>query len=226
MSPALLPNLSFQLNNDFAPVVKVSTSYNVLVVNPSIPANSVSELVALLKSKPDQMTFSSGGFGTPAHVVGELFKLETGTRATHVPYPQFPQAIADLLNGTNQFMFITTLPVVDLIATGKLRARAVTAPKRIAVFKEVPSIVEQGFPRLVVEDWVGFVVKSGTPPEITERLNKAFNQAMAKPSVQTALAKLGAEPVGGTASDFGKLINSQTGYWARVVRDAGIKLPQ
>ena len=226
VAPALLPNLSFQLNNDFAPVVKVSTSYNVLVVNPSIPANSVSELVALLKSKPDQMTFSSGGFGTPAHVVGELFKLETGTRATHVPYPQFPQAIADLLNGTNQFMFITTLPVVDLIATGKLRALAVTAPKRIAVFKEVPSIVEQGFPRLVVEDWVGFVVKSGTPPEITERLNKAFNQAMAKPSVQTALAKLGAEPAGGTASDFGKLINSQTGYWARVVRDAGIKLPQ
>ena len=97
------------------------------------------------------MTFSSGGFGTPAHVVGELFKLETGTRATHVPYPQFPQAIADLLNGTNQFMFITTLPVVDLIATGKLRALAVTAPKRIAVFKEVSSIVEQGFPRLVVE---------------------------------------------------------------------------
>ena len=215
VAPALLPNLSFQLNNDFAPVVKVSTSYNVLVVNPSIPANSVSELVALLKSKPDQMTFSSGGFGTPAHVVGELFKLETGTRATHVPYPQFPQAIADLLNGTNQ--------------PDRHRQTARTCRHRtqaIAVFKEVPSIVEQGFPRLVVEDWVGFVVKSGTPPEITERLNKAFNQAMAKPSVQTALAKLGAEPAGGTASDFGKLINSQTGYWARVVRDAGIKLPQ
>ena len=146
VAPALLPNLSFQLNNDFAPVVKVSTSYNVLVVNPSIPANSVSELVALLKSKPDQMTFSSGGFGTPAHVVGELFKLETGTRATHVPYPQFPQAIADLLNGTNQFMFITTLPVVDLIATGKLRALAVTAPKRIAVFKEVSSLSSRDFP--------------------------------------------------------------------------------
>jgi tripartite-type tricarboxylate transporter receptor subunit TctC len=226
VAPALLSNMSFQLNNDLAAVVKISTSYNVLVVNPSLPASSVAELVALLKSKPDQLTFSSGGFGTPAHVVGELFKLETGTRATHVPYPQFPQAIADLLNGTNQFMFITTLPVIDLIATGKLRALAVTAPKRIAVLKEIPSIVEQGFPRLVVEDWVGFAVKSGTQPEITERLNKAFNQALAKSSVQDALAKLGADPAGGTASEFGKLVNSQTEYWAKVVREAGIKLPQ
>ena len=226
VAPALLSNMSFQLNNDFAAVVKISTSYNVLVVNPSLPASSVAELVALLKSKPDQLTFSSGGFGTPAHVVGELFKLETGTRATHVPYPQFPQAIADLLNGTNQFMFITTLPVIDLIATGKLRALAVTAPKRIAVLKEIPSIVEQGFPRLVVEDWVGFAVKSGTQPEMIERLNKAFNQALAKSSVQDALAKLGADPAGGTASEFGKLVNSQTEYWAKVVREAGIKLPQ
>ena len=226
VAPALLSNMSFQLNNDFAAVVKISTSYNVLVVNPSLPASSVAELVALLKNKPDQLTFSSGGFGTPAHVVGELFKLETGTRATHVPYPQFPQAIADLLNGTNQFMFITTLPVIDLIATGKLRALAVTAPKRIAVLKEIPSIVEQGFPRLVVEDWVGFAVKSGTQPEMIERLNKAFNQALAKSSVQDALAKLGADPAGGTASEFGKLVNSQTEYWAKVVREAGIKLPQ
>jgi tripartite-type tricarboxylate transporter receptor subunit TctC len=123
-------------------------------------------------------------------------------------------------------MFITTLPVIDLIATGKLRALAVTAPKRIAVLKEIPSIVEQGFPRLVVEDWVGFAVKSGTQPEMTERLNKAFNQALAKSSVQDALAKLGADPAGGTASEFGKLVNSQTEYWAKVVREAGIKLPQ
>ena len=122
-APALLPNMPFKPDSDFAPVVRVSTSYNVLVVHPSISAKSVSELVTLIKSQPDKLTFSSGGFGTPAHLIGEMFKLQTGARATHVPYQQFPQAIADLLNGTNHFMFITTLPVVDLISSGKLRAK-------------------------------------------------------------------------------------------------------
>ena len=102
-----LPNMPFKLETDFAPVIKVSTSYNVLVVNPFVPAKSVSDLVAIVKEKPDKLTFSSGGFGTPAHLVGEMFKLQTATRATHVPYNQFPQAIGDLLNGTNHFMFIT-----------------------------------------------------------------------------------------------------------------------
>ena len=119
-APAFLPNVRSGLDADFAPVIKVSVSYNVLVINPAVPAKSVSELVALLKSQPDKLTFSSGGFGTPAHLIGEMFKLQTGVKATHVPYQQIPQAIADLLNGTNQYMFITMLPVVDLINSGKL----------------------------------------------------------------------------------------------------------
>ena len=116
-APAFLPNMPFKLDTDFTPVAKVSTSYNVLVTNPKVAAKSVAELVALLKSQPDKLTFSSGGFGTPAHLIGEMFKLQTGTRATHVPYQQFPQAIGDLINGTNQFQFIAMLPVVDLIKT-------------------------------------------------------------------------------------------------------------
>ncbi len=225
-APAFLPNMPFKLDADFAPVIKLSTSYNVLVANPNVPVSSVSELVALLKSQPDKLTFSSGGFGTPAHLIGEMFKLQTGTRATHVPYQQFPQAIGDLLNGTNQFQFIASLPVIDLIKTGKLKGLAVTGPKRLAALLDVPTIVEQGFPALVVEDWVGYAVKSGTPPEIVAKLNAAINKALATPAVKQAFANVGAEPAGGTPADFGNLVNGQVAHWAKVVKDSGIKMAQ
>jgi tripartite-type tricarboxylate transporter receptor subunit TctC len=225
-APSLVPNIRFNLNADFEPVIKATVSYNVLVVNPSVPANTVAELVALLKSQPDKLSFSSGGFGTPAHLIGEQFKLQTGTRAQHVPYAQFPQAIGDLLNGTNAFMFITMLPVIDLIKTGKLRALAVTGPKRVPILPDVPTIVEAGFPSLVVEDWTGFAVKRGTPKETVVRLNTAINKALEKPSVRDALARIGAEPVGGTPQEFGQLIDDQVDHWRKVVADAAIKVQQ
>jgi tripartite-type tricarboxylate transporter receptor subunit TctC len=223
-APALVPNISYNFDTDFEPVVKASVSCNVLVVNPSVPATSVAELVSLLKSQPDKLSFSSGGFGTPAHLIGEQFKLETGTHAQHVPYAQFPQAIGDLLNGTNAFMFITMLPVIDLIKTGKLRALAVTGPKRVPVLPDVPTIVEAGFPSLVVEDWTGFAVKRGTPKETVARLNGAINKALEKPSVREALAKLSAQPAGGTSEEFGRLVGEQVAHWRKVVADAGIKV--
>jgi tripartite-type tricarboxylate transporter receptor subunit TctC len=225
-APAFLANMPFDIAKDLMPVSKVSTSYNVLVVHPDVAAKSVSELVAFLKANPDKLNFSSGGFGTPAHLIGEMFKLETGVKATHVPYQQFPQAIADLLNGTNQYMFITTLPVTQLIAAGKLRALAVTGPKRLEAMKEVPTIVEAGFPKLVVEDWVGFAVKSGTPKEIIATLNNAINKALAKPEVRAALAKVGAEPAGGTPDDYGALLKTQVAHWGKVVKNSGMKLQQ
>jgi tripartite-type tricarboxylate transporter receptor subunit TctC len=226
LAPSLLQNVSFRLNKDFAPVVKLSTSYNVLVVHPSLPVKSVTELVAHLKSNPDKLTYSSGGFGTPAHLAGELFKLQTGVRATHVPYQDLAQAIADLISGTNQFMFVTTLPVIDLIATGKLRALAVTAPERVAALKDVPTVGEAGFPELVVQDWVGYLVKAGTPKEVVARLNEAINKALTKPAVREALAKLGAEPAGGSSEEFAKFIGAQAAYWAKAVTDSGMKMHQ
>jgi tripartite-type tricarboxylate transporter receptor subunit TctC len=226
VAPALLPNVSFRLDADFAPVIKLATAYHVLVVHPSVPAKSISELVALIKARPDKFTFSSGGFGTPAHMAGELFKLQTGVRATHVPYQALPHAIGDLLNGTNQYQFITPLPVLDLIAAGKLRALAVTAPNRMPALPEVPTVIEQGFPDLIIQDWIGWLVKRGTSDDIVMRLNGALDQALTSPRVRETLTKLAAEPAGGTAAEFGRFVSSQIAYWEKVVKDSGIKMHQ
>ena len=223
--PALLPKKGLRPDSDFVPVIKLSRSYNVLVVTPSFPATSLAELVATLKQQPGKFNFSSAGFGTPAHLIGEMFKLRTEVQVTHVPYQQAQQRIADLLNGTNQFDFLATVTAAGFIDTGKLRAIAVTAPNRVAGLKDVPTVVEQGFTDLVVEDYVGFSVKSGTPGEIVSILNQAVNRALLKPKVREAFATLGAEPTGGTPIEFGNLINSQMARWGKIVKDSGIKMP-
>ena len=155
-----------------------------------------------------------------------MFKLQTGVRATHVPYPALPRAIADLLNGTNHYQFISPLPVLDLIATGRLRALAVTAPERMAALKDVPTGGEAGLPDLIIQDWFGFLVRSGTPDDVVVKLNATINQALAKPRVREAIAKLAAEPAGGTPAEFGQLVHSQLVHWGKVVSASGIKMHQ
>lgn len=222
--PGLMPNTAFNIERDFVPVIETGAGYNVLVVNPKVPVHSVSELVAYLKKDPGKHTFSSGGFGTPAHLLGELFLLETGAQATHVPYPgAMPQAIADLVSGVNTYQFITLLPVVQLIKTGKLRALAVMGRTRLAVLPDVPTIVEAGYPKLEAEDWQGLLVKSGTPPAVIARLNEAVNEALKTDKVRASLAKLGVDVGGGTPEQFGALFHSEVARWTRVIKDAGIK---
>ena len=222
-APALQSKMSFDLLKDFQPLIQLTRNYNVLVVNPAFEAQSLPDLVAVLKKKPDQLNFSSGGLGTPAHLVGELFKQQAGVRAAHVPYVQFPQAINDLLNGTNHFMFITTLPVMGLIKDSKLNALAVTAPKRLEALPEVKTVGELGFSGLTVGDWSGMMVKAGTPPAIVERLNVALNAALKKPAVLSTFARLAAEPVGGAPDVFGKQLREDVERWGKVIAASGIK---
>jgi tripartite-type tricarboxylate transporter receptor subunit TctC len=222
--PALVPDAKFRVETDLAPLIQIGTAYNVLVVNLSIPANSVAELIAYLKKDPDKHTFSSGGFGTPAHLLGELFKLETGVQTTHVPYTQFSQAIADLISGINTYQFAAMMPVVQHINAGKLRALAVMGRKRVAALKNFPTIAEAGYPTLAAEDWNGLMLKTGTPPAVTARLNEAVNKALKTDKLRDALAKLGTDPGDGTPEAFGMLVRAEIARWSKVIKDAGIKI--
>jgi tripartite-type tricarboxylate transporter receptor subunit TctC len=223
-APALVPSAQLKIETDFAPVIQVGTTYNVLVVNPMNPARLLPEFIAYLKQSPGKYTFSSGGFGTPAHLLGELFKLETGVQTIHVPYQGNARAIADLINGTNTYQFITAVAVVDLVNTGKLRALVAMSHRRVPAFKDVPTIIEVGYPKLASEDWAGILAKSGTPSPVVARLNQAVNKVLKTDKVREAFAKIGTDPGGGTPEAFGKLVNDEVAHWAKVIKDAGIKI--
>jgi tripartite-type tricarboxylate transporter receptor subunit TctC len=217
-------NVPFDLRKDFEPVGQTAFSYNVLVVHPSIPAHSAKDLAAMLKAQPGKLNFSSGAAGSPAHIAGELFKQQTQTDALHVPYNQFPQAIADLLSGQNQFMFAATPSVMGHIAGGKLRALAVTGPNRIGALKDVPTMIEAGYPDFVVREWQGFVVKAGAPREVINKVNAAIATALATDEVKQMFAKLGADAAPGSPETFAKLIGTEIERWGRLAKAANIRV--
>jgi tripartite-type tricarboxylate transporter receptor subunit TctC len=217
-------NVPFDLRQDFRPIGQMAWSYNVLVVHPSVAAHNVKELQALLQAQPGKLSFSSGGPGTPAHISGELFKLVTGTNALHVPYNQFPQAIADLIGGQNQFMFAAVAPIVAHIKAGKLRALAVTGPQRVPALPEVPTMAEAGYPDFVVRDWLGLVAKKGTPAEAIDSLHAALQNALASEQVRATFAKLGADAAPGSAEAFGAFEGEEIARWGKVSKEAGISV--
>jgi tripartite-type tricarboxylate transporter receptor subunit TctC len=222
VNATLYDNLGFNFIRDLAPVAGVSRFPNVMAVNASFPARTVSEFIAYAKANPGKVNQGSSGNGTTQHLAGALFKTMTGTDFLHVPYKGAPQAITDLLNGQVQVVFEPLPASIQHIKSGKLRALAVTAAARSEALPEVPTVAEF-VPGYEASGWNGVCAPTNTPVEIIGRINSAINAGLADPKLKARLADLGATPLPGSPADFGKLIAEETEKWRQVIRTGNIK---
>jgi tripartite-type tricarboxylate transporter receptor subunit TctC len=218
---ALYPNLNFNFVRDIAPIAFLGYTPFVVVVNPSVTAKTISELIAYAKANPGKLNFASQGAGTAPHLSFELFKMMTGVNIVHVPYRT--SYLPDLLAGQVQLAFATAPPVLGYIHTGKLRALGVTSMKRMEAFPDVPAIAET-LPGYEGSGWAGVGAPRGTPAEIIDALNKNINAIIADPAMKARFVALGAEPETMTPSQFGALIANAAEKWAKVIAFASIKV--
>ncbi len=224
INASLYAKMPYDPVKDFAPVILVAGVPNVLVVNPSLPVNSVAELIAYAKANPGKLNFASSGNGTSIHLSGELFKVMAGVQMVHVPYKGSAPAVQDLIAGQVQLMFDNLPPSLPQIRAGKLRALAVTSATRAPALPDVPTIAEAGLPGFEASSWFGILAPAGTPPAIVAKLNTEIGKWLATPEAQEKLRSQGASPAGGSPEDFAKHIAAETTKWAKVVKDSGAKI--
>jgi tripartite-type tricarboxylate transporter receptor subunit TctC len=222
-NPFLYASLPFDPLKDFAPISLVGTVQNVLVVNPSLPVHDVKGLIALAKQKPGTLNYASPGVGTSLHLAGELFKLDTGTDIVHVAYKGGGQAQTDVIGGQVQMMFNVLPSALPLVQGGKLRALAVTGPKRAESLPDVPTMIESGVPGYTALTWNGLLAPAGTPPEVIAKLNDAIVKAMRSPEMKERLAKIGQDVAWSTPAEFAAFLRDETAKWSKVIRASGIK---
>jgi tripartite-type tricarboxylate transporter receptor subunit TctC len=223
VGPILLPSQKVDLERSLAPVSLLDRAPSVLVANNSLPASTLKEFVALLKARPGELGFASGGNGTPAHLAGELFKLEQKVVATHVPYSQLGQAIPDLINGRVQFMFLTSNVALPLLASGKVKGIGVVGDKRLPALPQLPTLAEQGMGEFDTSNWDAIVVKAGTPPEIVERLNAAIVEVLGRRDVIDKFQEMGMQATPSTPAQLGELMRAEARKWRAVITASGIK---
>jgi tripartite-type tricarboxylate transporter receptor subunit TctC len=217
MVTALNTRVPYDPEKDFAPISLIASLPFVLVAHPSVPVNSMRELVAMAKTRPGHFTFGSAGNATSNHLAGELFKARAGISMVHIPYRGSAPALVDLM------MFDLTPTALPQIAAGRVRAFAITSPKRSPMAPDLPTMAEAGVPGVEVVSWFGILAPAGTPPPIVNFLNAEIVKAMQSPEVRTVMAGLGAEAITNTPQEFAAYISIERAKWAEVVRKAGIK---
>ena len=222
INATLYDRLNFDFARDIVPVAGLIRVPNVVVVNPSVPAKTISELIAYTKANPDKINMGSAGTGSTPHVAGELFKMMTGARMAHVPYRGVAPALTDLLGGQIQVIFATMPSSIAYIRAGTLRALAVTSTMRSQELPHVP-VVSEFVPGYEASNWYGVAVPKITSVEIVMKLNQEINAALADPKMKARLSDLGGMVLPGSPSDFERLIADETEKWAQVVRFSGAK---
>ena len=221
INPAL-SKVPYDPVKEFAPIAMVAEAQEVLVVHPSVKANTVTELVALAKAKPGSIRYASAGNGTAPHISGELFKRLAGIDMLHVPYKGSSPAITDTLGGTTQVMFPSLVAANQFIKAGKLRALAVTGSKRSAMFPALPTIAEAGVPGFQITQWYGFFAPAKTPAAVVERLNRELVAIMKDPDTAKKFADQGADVSTSTPAEFGKFVQSELTKWGKFIAEAKI----
>ena len=223
INPAIYPKLSFDTIKDFEAIGTVASLPQILVANPQVPANTVAELVALAKAKPELLAYASVGNGSPGHLAGELFKLRTGTQMTHIPYRGGGPAVVDVISGQVPLLWVSIPAAAQFVKAGKLRALAVSTLKRSAAFPDVPTVQESGVPDFEVDSWYAMFVPARTPQPVIERLNRALNSVLADATIREKLLAQGAEGVGGTPQALARIVAAELPKWAKLAKDANIK---
>ncbi len=220
---SLYKKMNFNPAKDLVPVVWVASQPNILVVHPSVPAKSVQELVAYLKSQPGKLNYASSGSGAAAHLAGELFKSMTKTDMVHIPFKGAAPAITDVLAGRSQMIFATALSVKAHLDANRLRPLGVTTLKRMDTIPNLPTIAESGVPGFEASTWHGLVAVAGTPRPVLVRLNAEVNAVLKDPQVSKFLESQGAIIEGGTPEKFAAYIKSEIPKWAKVIKDSGAR---
>jgi len=221
---SLYKNIGYDPEKDFEPIGLIGTQTNVLYLNPSVPATSLAELIAYAKANPGKLSFGSGGNGTPAHLAGELLKLEAKIDITHVPFRGTGPALQAVIGGHVPMAFNPPSPLLPHIQSGTIRPLAVTTLKRTQVLPEVPTIAESGFPGFEATTWHALVAPAGTPKDVIATLHRATAVTVNDPPVRKALPDLGVDVVGGTPEELRAYVKSGIPKWAEVVRASGAKV--
>ncbi len=224
ISANLYKKLPFDPARSFAPISLVGHVPHMLVANPSVPANSIKELIALAKARPGQLNVASQGNGTLSHMELELFKAAAGVDLTHVPYKGSSNAMNDLLSGNVSMLFDSVTSSLPMVRKGQLKALGVVSPKRLPFAPEIPTIAEAGVPGFDAANWFAVLAPAGTPKEIVQLLNTHVAKALAMPDLRQRLAAQGAVLESSTPEELSTLIRSDLDRWAKVVRQADLKL--
>ena len=222
INATLYEKLNFNFIRDIAAVAGIISLPEVMVVNPSVPANTIPEFIVYAKTNSGKLTVASGGIGTPGHLSGELFKTMTGVDMLHVPYRGVAPALTDLLGGQVQVMFTSVPSSIEHIRTGKLRALAVTTAMRAEALPDIPTFAEF-VPGYEASFWYGVGAPKATPAEIVAKLNTEINAGLADSKIKARLADVGGTVLAGSPANFGKLIAEETEKWGKVIRAANIK---